>query len=75
MTASNLKALANNPTVTISDIRATFAALTVTKAEAYDLSREFGYTPHGSKVAVMSRLQSNVESMKMSMDRVATILR
>lgn len=74
MTAATIKNLLADQTVTVADARAAFAALGLSKAEAYELSREMGYTPMGTKRAVLARLQSNVEGLVMNRERVREIL-
>ena len=70
----SVKTLIADRTATISDVRAAFAGLRLTKSESYDLSREMGYTPHGTRKDVLARLQSNIEGIKMSQARMGTIL-
>ena len=70
----NVKTLIADKSATISDVRAVFAALNLSKAGAYALSREMGYTPHGTRREVLARLQSNIEGIVMSMNRMKTIL-
>lgn len=74
MNAESIKALKNNKNATLADIRAAFASLKVTKAEAFQLSLDLGYTQNGTKKAVLARIQSNLESLVMSQYRVAVIL-
>jgi hypothetical protein len=74
MTPETLRALIADPNATLADVRAAFAGVKMTKADAYALSRAMGYTPSDSAKATLARLQSNIESIKMSQWRVATIL-
>lgn len=70
----DLKKLIADPSVTVSDVRAKFAGMKISKDEAHALSAAMGYTPHGSGKEVLSRLQSNIEGLKMNQGRMATIL-
>jgi hypothetical protein len=67
--------LRDNPTLSLAEVRARFERLrNYPKPVVEEITRRLQYTPHGSRSEMLDRLLANLESLKMSQQRMQQIL-